>query len=74
MRVMLAVTIAFSLVLPLSAGVASAARGHRAIPLCPKAPPVTRQVCLCEQSGGRPLVFYFPFSTPQILCLAPALR
>ena len=53
----------------------SAVRRHRTVRiLCPKNPPLTRQVCLCEASGGNPVIYYFPFGTPRVMCWARGLH
>jgi hypothetical protein len=52
----------------------SAARRHRTVRiLCPKSPPLTRQVCLCEVSGGDPAIWYFP-PPPRVMCWARGLH
>ena len=69
MRVILAVTAAFCLGFPLSAGAASspsvnsdlsAARRHPAVGgfTCPTKFDLTYQVCQCQVSGGYPTIYY----------------
>jgi hypothetical protein len=69
MRGMLILAATFCLALPLSA---DAAVRHRAALMCPINPPLARQVCLCELSGGDPHIWYFP-PPPRVLCFARGL-
>jgi len=64
MRVMLALAVGFCLAFPL---VAEAAKRYPSCP--PRLPPLARQVCLCELSGGDPHIFYFP-PPPHVMCFA----
>ena len=54
----------------------SAARRHRAPSriMCPISPPLTREVCLCEVSGGHPVIYNFPIGTPRVMCWAGGLH
>ena len=62
MRVRLALMAAFCLALPLSAS------AHlRTEPVCPKGPPLTRQVCLCEVTCGITSHLAFPVSASDVL-------
>jgi len=72
MRVTLALAVAFCLAFPLAAE--AAGRYRVPIWICsPRLPPLAREVCLCELSGGDPHIFYFP-PPPRVICLARGLH